>query len=355
MSAASLDREDIAAADSQDVLGAVEGFAEQCRQGWDIGMAARNLPDAGGVDSIVVLGMGGSGISGDVVASVVEPRLPLPYRVIKSYGPLPEWVGRNTLVFAISYSGNTEETIAAFEEAHSRGSRLVAISSGGDLAAKAAEYGVAHIAVPPGRQPRASLGYLTLPILATLELLGLIPKSGDDLDEAEAVLTELAKRCHRSVPTAENPAKTLASRILGKTSIVYGGHGIGAVAAQRFKCDLNEYGKVPSFWNVLPELDHNEIVGWSDPPESEDRALVLLRDREDHPRIELRFDVTRELVGEAFSEVVEIHSEGHSPLARVLSLVLVTQLASIYVALARDVDPGPVDVIESLKKELSRR
>lgn len=350
-----LDSEGIAALDSQDVLGAVEAFHRQCREGWELGLAARGLPDPEGVDAVAVLGMGGSGISGDVVACVVEPRLSLPYRVIKSYGPLPEWIGRNSLVFAVSYSGNTEETLAALEEAHGRGSRIVAISSGGQLAERAAEYGVAHIRIPAGRQPRASLGYLTLPILAALELMGLIPRLEDDMDEAEALLRELGARCDRSVPQERNPAKSLAAQVLGKIPIVYGGQGLGAVVAQRFKCDLNEYGKVPAFWNVFPELNHNEIVGWADTAGARDRVLVLVRDKDDHPRVSLRVDITRDLIRKSFADVVEIESEGQSALARVLSLVLVTQLASIYVALARQVDPGPVEVIESLKQELARR
>lgn len=350
-----LDDPGIAEVDSQGVLGAVELFHRQCREGWELGLAARGLPDPDGIDSAVVLGMGGSGISGDVIASVVEPRLPLPFRVVKSYGPLPEWVGRNTLVYAVSYSGNTEETLTAFEEAHGRGSRLVAISSGGELAERAAEYGVAHIKIPAGQQPRASLGYLTLPVLASLELMGLIPKQEDEVDEAEDVLRVLGSRCDRSVATERNPAKSLAARLIGKIPIVYGGYGLGGVAAQRFKCDLNEYGKVPAFWNSFPELNHNEIVGWSDTSHADDRVLVLLRDRDDHPRVVLRFDITRDLIRRSFCDVIEIESEGIGPLARVLSLVFVTQLAAIYVALARQIDPGPVDVIESLKQELARR
>ena len=136
------DLNELARLDSEDVLGAVERFADQCREGWEIGRSASGLPDADGVDSVVVLGMGGSGVSGDVIQSVVEPRLPVPLRVIKSYGPLPEWVGRNTLVFAVSYSGSTEETVAALEEAHERGCRAVAISSGGPLEDMARRYGV---------------------------------------------------------------------------------------------------------------------------------------------------------------------------------------------------------------------
>ena len=351
------DLNELARLDSEDVLGAVERFADQCREGWEIGRATTGLPLAEGIDSIVVLGMGGSGVSGDVIKTIVEPRLPIPFRVIKSYGPLPEWIGRNTMVFAVSYSGSTEETVAALEEAHTRGSRAVAISSGGPLADMAREYGLAHVRIPTGLQPRASLGYLTLPILAVLVQTGLVPDMRQDMEEAIEVLGEMASRCHRKRPTDENPAKQLAAKIQGRVPVVYGGTGVGATAAYRFKCDLNEYGKTPAFWHELPELDHNEIVGWnqlSDLTRSS-FALVFLRDRAEHDRIGLRFDITRSLIERNVAEITEVWAEGDGVVARLLSLIFITQLAAIYVGLGYGVDPGPVEVIQRLKSELSNR
>jgi glucose/mannose-6-phosphate isomerase len=343
------------ALDSEDVLGAVERFPEQCREAWGIGTSASGLPDATDVASVVVLGMGGSGVAGDVTQAVVEPRLPLPLRTVKGYGPLPEWIGRNTLVFAVSYSGKTEETIAALSEAHARGARAVAISSGGPLADIAREQGVAHIAIPGGLQPRASLGYLTLPVLAVLDKVGLIPPLSDDLAEAEEVLARLALRCHRGRRVEENPAKDLAARIVGHIPFIYGQEGLTGVAAYRFKCDLNEYGKTPSSWHFFPELNHNEIVGWNQLAAVTRRScvVVMLRDTDEHPRIVRRIEITQGLIRDQVADVVEVRAEGRSPLARVLSLVLVTQLAAIYVGLAYGVDPGPVRVIEDLKAQLA--
>ena len=342
--------------DSEDVLGAVERFAEQCREAWTLGLAATGLPDATDVSSVAVLGMGGSGVSGDVVASVVEPRLPHPLRTVKGYGPLPGWVGRNTLVFAVSYSGSTEETLAAFAEAQDRGARSVAVSSGGPLADMAKESGVAHISIPSGLQPRASLGYLTFPILAVLDKVELIPPLGEDVDEAVEVVRELASRCARSVPSADNPAKDLASRIVGRIPFVYGQEGLSATAAYRFKCDLNEYGKTPSAWHFFPELNHNEIVGWNrlDDVTREKCVAVLLRDVEEHPRIAVRVAITRRLIEEHLADVVEVRARGRSPLARILSLIFVTQMAAIYVGLSYGIDPGPVEVIQRLKAELAQ-
>lgn len=343
--------------DSEDVLGAVTDLATQIEEAWRIGSAATALPDPENVDSIVVLGMGGSGVSGDVMQSVVEPRLPLPVRVIKSYGPLPEWVGRNTLVFAVSYSGSTEETVAAMSDAHSKGARIVAVSSGGPLAEMAREFGCAHVAIPSGLQPRASLGYLTLPILAVMQKMGFLAGAEDDVAETIEVLKDLAKRCHRDQPVHRNPAKDLAHKLLHKVAIVYGSHGLTGVAAMRFKCDLNEYGKVPAFWNQFPELDHNEIVGWSGLTDlSRERFVIVhLRDTEEHERIALRYEITRRLIEQSAAAVIEVKAEGVSALARVMSLVFVTQLAAIYLGLQYGVDPGPVEVIQKLKAQLAER
>ncbi|MDQ3662534.1 MAG: bifunctional phosphoglucose/phosphomannose isomerase, partial [Actinomycetota bacterium] len=320
------DLEAIQQLDSEDVLGAVERFADQCREGWEIGLAAEGFPDASGVESVVVLGMGGSGVSGDVLQAVVEPRLPVPLRTIKSYGPLPEWVGRNSLVLAVSYSGSTEETVAGLDEALSRGCRIVAVSSGGPLADRASAEGFAHVPIPQGRQPRASLGYLTLPLLAVLAKVGLVPDMHEDVDDAVAVLSDIASRCHRKQGTSDNPAKALAGKLEGRVPIVYGGHGLGAVAAYRFKCDLNEYAKTPAFAGALPELDHNEIVGWKGLSKltSENFINVLLIDPKEHPRVALRFEITRGLISEALPSVCEVTAEGEGPLARLLSLILVT-------------------------------
>ena len=350
------DLEAIARLDSLGVLGTIEDFAEQCRSAWEIGVSARDLPSADGVDAVVVLGMGGSGMSGDLTQAVIEPRFHFPLRVIKDYGPLPAWVGHNTLVVAVSYSGNTEETLAATQEAHERGARIVAISAGGRLGEVAAEYGITHVAIPGGLQPRASLGYLALPILAVLQEMGFLVRMQADVEETVEILERLGKLCHRSLPAGENPAKSLALRVSGKVPVAYGTPGLMATAAMRFKCDLNEYAKVPAFWNFLPEADHNEVEAWGGGAEAvrDDLVAILLRDQQEHQRNALRFEITKRLIESSGADVIELWPEGSSDLARLLSMIFVTQLASIYVGLARGVDPGPVEVLERLKAELAQ-
>lgn len=343
----------IARLDSLGILETVEGFADQCRLGWQLGRSVSGLPEANGIDSVVVLGMGGSGVSGDVVRAVVEPRLPIPFRVEKGYGPLPSWVGRTSLVIAVSYSGNTQETLAAAGQALERGARLVSVATGGGLAEMAAEHGLAQVTVPGGLQPRSALGYLTLSLLGILDRMELVPPFEQEVEEAADNLDELAARCNRKHASPDHPAKSIAGRLLGKIPLVYGSRGPAAAAAYRFKCDLNEYAKVPAFWNELPELDHNEIESWRAEELTRDFALVLLRDPGELPEVARRFTITRELIGPRAEEAIEVVAEGASPLARLLSLLFVTQLAAIYLAFAREVDPGPVNVLEALKRRLA--
>ena len=345
------DLNSLEALDSLEVLGATELFAAQCREGWAIGTAAESLPGADGVDSVVVLGMGGSGAAGDVVQAVVEPRLPVPFRVIKNGGPLPEWIGRNTVVLAISYSGNTSETLEAVNHAYDRGARLVTISSGGRMADLSRTLGAAHIGVPGGLQPRTALGYLALPSLAALAGIGLVPDPSDDVAETVEVLSDVAARCHRKHPVGANPAKDLAGRLGGKIPVVYGAAGVGAAAAHRFKCDLNESGKVLAFWNELPELVHNEIVPWSH--RRENFVVVMILDAADDETMMERWRITRSLIASAVDDVVEMRTEGEGTLARLMSTVLLGQLTSIYLALATGQDPGAVPIITEVKTRLA--
>jgi glucose/mannose-6-phosphate isomerase len=347
------DQDAIAGLDSLDVLTAVEGFATQIERGWALGSSVAGLPDATGLDSVVVLGMGGSAAAGDVVRAVTEVRAPVPFVVHKGYGPLPEWMGRNTLAVGISYSGDTEETLTAFEEAHDRGSRLVSIASGGRLSELASDFGAAHVEVPGGTQPRAALGFLSMPLLAVLERVGLVPAYGDDVAAAAALIAERSGVYGRTIPTGSNPAKELAIRLSHGVPVIYGGRGLGAAIAYRFKCDVNEYAKSHAFHNELPEADHNEICAWSANHAGPSFIAVMVRDEDDHPRVAARFDITAQVIGDSPAEVVDLSTENGTPLVRILSALHLTQLTAIYMAILRGVDPGPVAAIDRLKNELA--
>jgi glucose/mannose-6-phosphate isomerase len=195
-----------------------------------------------------------------------------------------------------------------------------------------------------------------MPIFAVLQAMGFLVRVDEEVREVVEVLEGLGKLCHRSSSVADNPAKALAKRLDGQLATVYGSAGLMAAAAMRFKCDLNEYAKVPAFWNYLPELDHNEIEGWGGDTEVARRHLVpvFLRDPEEHERVGLRFKITKRLIEPHVADVVELWPEGRSDLARLMSTIFVTQLASIYVGLARGVDPGPVEILDRLKADLAQ-
>ncbi|MDP8970912.1 MAG: bifunctional phosphoglucose/phosphomannose isomerase [Actinomycetota bacterium] len=344
-----LDRpERYGAVDRQDALGDIEASADQWAHARQLALGALDLR---AVDAVVVAGMGGSGLTGDIVAALAADRLEIPVVVHKGYG-LPGFVGRRTLVIAVSYSGRTEETRSAVEAALRRGARLFAVSGGGDIAARCDQAGVPRVAIPAlaGRQPRHSLGYLAVP---TLVALGL----DDGLDEAIAVQHALGAELHRDVPTASNPAKLLGCRLAdGGVPVLWGARGLGAVAAYRLKCQLNENAKLPALWAELPELTHNEVVAWQEhTPLTGASGLALLRDPEgEHPREQARFTLVERLIAERLAWRQEITARGRSPLARLASLLLVADLASVYAALRLDRDPTPIPPIDRIKAEFPR-
>ncbi len=296
----------------------------------------------------LICGMGGSGIGGDFAAALadVEGRR---VGVHKSYG-IPGWAKATPpLVVAVSYSGNTEETLSAVEEAVGVGAPVVAVTSGGALADVARTRGLALVTVPGGLQPRAALGYLLGSILEVLSGAGILSDPTDALEEAASLVTSL------SGPdgAAEGLARDLAERLDGRIVAVYGSVGLTAPVAQRWKTQINENAKWPAWWALLPELDHNEIVGWSGRPDLSRRVgVVALVDRDDSERVSARLRLTEEVTAGQVEWVGEVYAQGESPLARMMSLVAVGDLVSLELARLAGVDPVPVDVIENLKRRL---
>ncbi len=301
-------------------------------------------------DEALVCGMGGSGIGGDfasVLAEVEGRRV----AVHKSYR-LPGWASRvRPLVVAVSYSGNTEETLSAVESAIDHGLDVVAVTSGGALGVIARERGFPLVSVPGGLQPRAAFGYLLGSILRILSASGVVADPRDALAEASALASSLAG----PGGTAEGLARDLAERLDGRIVAVYGSVGITAPVAQRWKTQINENAKWPSWWAVLPELDHNEIVGWSARPDLGRRVgIVTLRDRDEMEAVSARFRLTEEVTASQVEWVGEVYAQGETPLARMISLVAVGDLVSLELAALAGVDPVPVDVIEDLKRRLEQ-
>lgn len=338
-------------ADPGGMLDAVIALPAHCREGYRAGRAAANLPDAAGVTSVVVVGMGGSAVAGDVLVALASPRLRIPVQVVRG-GELPEYCGPHTLAIASSYSGTTAETMAAFEDAVRHGCRIVALTSGGQLARRAEELELGRVAVPTGYMPRAAFGFLTLGLLGALEAMGVIPAVPADLDEAEASMREVLEENGPDVPTGRNPAKELAWAIGDRVPVVWGAEGIGAVAATRWKTQFNENAKIPAFSSALPELDHNEVVGWS-LGRGEGFVLIALRHDGEPPDVAARFPLSIEIARGSGAVVQEVRARGRSALARLLSLTLRGDLVATYLGIARGEDPSPVEAIAGLKRALA--
>jgi glucose/mannose-6-phosphate isomerase len=314
------------------------------------------LPGAGDFDNVVTLGMGGSGIAGDVLQAVGTASLPVPLTTLRHYRT-PAFVGPRTLAFAISYSGDTEETLEMARGAHAAGARLVTISRGGTLASFAKEHGVLHVEcrtdVP---LPRFALGSLLAPLIVILFRIGLLPEGHATLLKAQQQLQRRRDQCNPNADAARNPARELARRIDRTIPIIYGAGGLGACAAMRWKCSINENAKAPAFWNVYPELDHNEVCGWGQHGDVTRQVFTLIELHQglEHPQLERRMQATRELIDEALHQVITVEAEGEGRLAQLLDLIYLGDWTSYYLALDNDVDPGPIDAISQLKAQLAR-
>lgn len=344
------DLEGVRSHDPSGMLQVVAQLGSHCREGYGNGVGAGSLPDLADVRNVVYAGMGGSAVAGDVLRSVFRDRLGVPVDVNRS-SELPEHAGPHSLVVACSYSGNTSETLAAFREAVKRGCRSIVITSGGTIADEAADAGVPVVRVPGGFQPRAAVGWLGCTALGALEAAGLLPPLADDVAEAADEIDAVVAASGSDVPARDNPAKRLAEDLGERIPVIWGADGIGAVAAARWKTQMNENGKVPAWWSSMSELDHNEVVGWTAPFGAAHAIIALRHDGED-PEVAARFPLSFEIAADAGATTHEFRATGRSTLARLFSLIALGDFVSVYVGIRKGVDPTPVDVITRLKAAL---
>ena len=343
--------ERIRAADPEDMLGRIKELPKQIQGAWQVTRAAQLPPAYGDVRNITVIGMGGSAIGGDLAAALLADELKVPMSVHRDYG-LPAYIGRDSLVIASSYSGNTEETLSAFEEARKRGAKVLALTTGGTLAtqARAANYPVVTFSYKA--RPRATLGYSLGLVLGSLTRLGLIRDLSADIDAAVADLAKLEERVHEGART--NDAKKLAIELYGRVIFAYGA-GVMGVMARRVKGQWNENAKNWSAYDVMSELNHNAVVGFPNPQIAREAITVLLlRSDRDNPRHKIRFDVTRELLDRASIQHKTLEFGGTNMLSEVLQMTLFTDYVSFYVALLNGADPSPNTAIDYLKDRLAK-
>lgn len=339
------DEDSIRKVDASDMLGVLSSMPRQVRDAYGL---PRPKLDMSRTASIVVLGMGGSAIGGDLLGACLLEKGGPQVIVNRDYG-LPPFVDENSLVFAVSYSGNTEETISGFEEAKKRGCRTITLSSGGRLQ----ELGdpAMHIALPKGLQPRAAVAWMLVPMLGALEDMGLAPVR-TEVEEAAEILEGMMKELAPSVPASKNISKAVAAGLHGAFPMIFSGPLLAPVA-KRWRTQLNENAKVLAREDIIPEMDHNDLVAWSEDQIAASCAVILLRDGSEHPRVARRIELTRRLGLDRARSVREVRSRGNGTLARLLSCMAVGDFASVYLAVLRGVDPTPVHVIEKLKKELA--
>jgi glucose/mannose-6-phosphate isomerase len=335
------------------------------------GLTADGRPRA-----IVVTGMGGSGIAGEVLAAVAGPGCPVQVTTVHDYR-LPGWVGAADLVIAVSCSGATEETLSAAEEAVRRGCRLLGVGSqGSPLAGLAEQASAPFIAVKPSGMPRSMLWGLSVPLVVAASRLGVLDMPEDAYEAAAAELERVAHLCRPDSEAFVNPAKTLALDLSGTLPMIWGTSPLTGVAAARFACQLYENGKYPAVAGVLPEANHNQVVMFDGPfaagpaglagPQTLDLdpagpagappvplRLILLRDTQEHPQVARRREESARIAADRGIEVTELAASGDLPLERLASLITLIDYASVYLAIANGIDPAPIAAIQELKARIA--
>jgi glucose/mannose-6-phosphate isomerase len=306
-----------------------------------------------GVANIVLTGMGGSAIGGDLLRSYLSDELRVPLVVNRHYA-LPGFVDRRSLVIVSSYSGNTEEAIAAHHDAIRRKARILCITTGGETERLAERYRQQIIKIPAGFQPRAALGYSFFPLLLTLSRLGFVKRRAKDIREAIGLLRSKA-RVYGDAAASDNPPLQLARQLKGTLPIIYSATEYFDAIGLRWREQICENAKKLAFGHVIPEMNHNELVGWKIGAETmRQMEVVFLRDRRTHKRISMREDITKQIINPYALHVSEVWSEGRSLLARMFSLIYLGDWVSFYLAILNNEDPTPVKVIEQLKGELAK-
>lgn len=304
--------------------------------------------------NIIIAGMGGSAIGGEILQDWLQDRLAIPIHICRDY-VLPAYADRNTLVFAVSFSGETEETLSTFVDAVGRKCMTVAMSSGGHLFSFSKKLQIPHVTIPNGRPPRAAIPYLFFPLPILLEKMDVISNVGREIDETIQVLEKVSEENSPLIPTKENMSKTLALGLAETIPVVYGFRQ-SRVIAHRIKTQFNENSKLFSAYNVFPELNHNEAVAWEANETSTRKfSVVLIRDHDEPPEIRHRIEITKMLAFHKAQKVLEIFAIGKQRLAKMFSVLLTGDFASVYLAILRGIDPTPVKTIDKIKVEMSRK
>jgi glucose/mannose-6-phosphate isomerase len=340
--------------DNTDMLGRIIAFPAQMEEAWKIGAGFAPRAEAlreKSFERVVVCGMGGSAIGGDLARSFLGERAKVPILSCRDYF-LPANMARGALVIVSSYSGNTGETLSAYEAARTHAAAVVAITSGGELSQRCSRDNVPVCTIPGGMPPRSAIGYSLFPMLQVLRAAGVAAFDDREYTEALAIARE---RCDAYSPShGDNAAIEIARDLHRRTAFVYAAPGLLEGVARRWTCQLNENAKTLAHFAFFPELNHNEIVGWEVGETLMSNAVIVsLEDREDHPMTRRHADIGLSLMGPYAAKVERLETPGGGRLARMLCLMLLGDFTSVYLAYLNDVDPTPVTKIDTLKKQLA--
>jgi len=342
--------------DKSNMLDLLLDFPMQCKAAVDIAEKSKIMFEKRDFKNIVFAGLGGSAIGADLVRSYLYFDCKLPIQVFREYD-LPAFVDDSTLVFLASYSGNTEETLSSYKQAKEKGATLIVISSDGKLKEYAERDNMTFIAIPQGSPPRCNLGYLSIIPLCIFAKLGLIKDKSVSIKQMIKTLEELRNNClNPQIGQKDNISKAVALKLFNKFAIIYSASIHFDICATRFRGEIAENSKALASSHVFPEMNHNEIVGWQNPKKLfKNLVVVVLRDKDSHPRVSIRMDITRDIIRKEDVEVIEIWSKGEDLLARIFSLIYIGDFVSYYLAIVYGIDPTPVDRVTYLKNQLAKK
>lgn len=337
--------------DNSNMFDVLASFSKQISEACDIGSKIELKEDYSSVKNIIVCGMGGSAIGGDLVRSIFQYEIKVPVFVNRNYR-LPVFADKDSLLIISSYSGNTEETLSAYAEAIKRGCKIICISSGGKLSLLAQNEGKLLITIPKGYQPRCAIAYSFFPLLILLSKIGFIENKSAEI---ERVISKMRQRSDEySRPDERNSALKTALLIQGKFPVIYSSTDLSDIANLRFRCQINENAKSLAYGNVLPEMNHNEIVGWQNNPQLLKNIIVLsISDKDDLPEIKKRRQITLEIVKPLAGAIAEVEGDGGSLLERTFDVIHFGDWVSFYLAILYKTDPTPVEKINYLKSKLT--
>ena len=337
--------------DPQNMLAQIDSLPDQLQAAWTLG-SNLPLPAWQGIRQVIIAGLGGSAIGGDLLSACVEPSCRVPVSLHRDYG-LPAWArGAETLVIASSHSGNTEETLSSFAAALEQGCRILAVSTGGELAKVAQKAGVPWWRFEHHSQPRAAVGFSFGLLLAALTRLELVPDPSKTIHDTVSLMKAQQSLLVAEIPVVKNPAKRIAGQLMGRWVTVFGA-GVLAPVARRWKCQINELAKAWAQFDQLPEGDHNSLAGTQHPQEILPRMMALfLRGSADHPRHRLRLDLTRKALMLEGINTDFIDAQGDHPLDNQWTMLHFGDYTAYYLAMAYGVDPTPVEALQAFKREM---